>query len=81
MAPLFKLYIENVRPTVAKRAPKATDSIFICSDGKPDTRLGEKVTKFFRRWFNKQYSSTMIRAVIETRAEDLKEQNWITVSL
>ena len=79
MVEFLKIYVEVVRPAAAQAEPQPNDHLFITFDGKPDTRLGRRVTHLFLR-HHKKWGTTTIRGVQETRAEDLHAQNLITVS-
>ena len=72
------IYIKVVRPYAEKSHPQPDDKLFLTPDGNPNLRLGRVVTDFFASR-GKRYSSTTIRKIIETRADEFERKNLISV--
>ena len=77
----FVVYIDVVRPFAETSCPEPNDKLFLRADGEPDKRLGDCVTKYFRHQHDKNYTCTIARAVVQTRAITLHEEGKINVSL
>jgi hypothetical protein len=81
MMEFFIVYIDVVRPFAETSPPEPNDKIFLRADGEPDKRLGDTVSIYFKHQHDKNYCTTTIRAVIQTRAITLHDQGKINVSL
>ena len=53
-------------------------ALFVNSAGEKDTNIGRSVTYFFERTLNLHITTTAIRSLIETNAEDALQSNRIT---
>ena len=69
-----------MRPFAETSAPQPTDKLFLTPKGLANTRLGRVITDFFAAR-GKKISSTTIRKLIETRANELEKKNIISVCL
>ena len=79
MIPYLRIYRDVVRPFAARRAPQPADKLFITASGEPNNRLGRAVQEFFKSR-DLLMSTTTIRSIVETRADELFSRDLISVS-
>jgi hypothetical protein len=79
VSPLFRhllnVYVTHFRPKQFGLAPG--DSLFV-SLRKKTIRVGDMVTRFFRRTLGLHITTTRVRAIVETSSEQLRENGDIT---
>ena len=75
----MRIYRDVVRPFAARGPPLPHEKVFLTALGVEDPRLGRKVTQFFEAE-GLHISSTTIRAIVETRADNLFAKDLISVS-
>lgn len=81
--PLMKKYYEVFRPVAANNNSTTSmnrpDSpLWINFDGTPDTRIGFRVTTFFKRFLQIQINTTLIRSLVETTSKDLFDKGSLS---
>jgi hypothetical protein len=79
---LLKLYLIYLRPKAAKdyRLTRPKSPLFITWDGDSDEKIGRKVTSFFEDKNDLHMTSTAIRSLMETSAEEALHKGEITAS-
>jgi len=75
----MKIYLELARPAVATTIMYSDSApLFLTATGIKEYRVGAKVTDFFHRHGNLHITTTAIRGMYETEADDLCSRNIIS---
>ena len=78
---LIRLYLKVLRPMVCGGIePNDNDFLFLAFNGQPETKAGSKVSEFFSKSIGIWITTTMIRALVETEADDAHDAGDISPS-
>lgn len=83
--PLVEFYLLRLRVTAAARSDihrtiKPNHPVWLLYDGKGSVNVSYYVTHFFESHLGTHTTPTMIRSLVETRAQEAMDQNTITAS-
>jgi hypothetical protein len=77
---LFQTYVDMLRPMVSQgRCNEPKHSLWLNWKGAKDTSIGRKVQRFYIRTLGLDVTTTRIRSLLETVANDLHESGDITL--
>jgi hypothetical protein len=76
---LLRHYVTYIRPMITKEEiPNAHDPLWIDWNGNQDVDVGEFVTRYFRKQLNLHITTTSIRSMVETQAQQLRDNGVIS---
>jgi hypothetical protein len=79
---IFKIYLDHVRPQVAKNMHevKPNDPLWVPYTGEKEIKITKLVKSFFQRHLGLHITTSAIRTLVETKAKDFLDNNSISPS-